>query len=599
MLKYGKCCILAAMQNNNKATFRFFVQQTLREKWLWIAKFSAALASVIADVFVVIYFGQFFDILASEGTKAELTTQLFWTLGIIMAFEFVIVFGWRVAGYINNIFQPKVIASISNDCFKYIHKHSYRFFTNRFTGALVKKVNKLTRSFENIEDKFFWDMIPMALRVIGITGVLFYIHFLLGALILVWTVIFVVANYFAALYKFKFDLAASNAETKITGQLADTIANSTNVKLFAAHRFEFAKFKSLTERWRKKTKTAWDITDHIELAQGLFMVFLEFVILYASIILWAEGTIGIAGFFIIQTYIFELFHQLWNFGRNVREIYESLADAEEMIEILEKDHEIVDHEDAADLKVLSGKIEFDKVKFRYEKGEAAVIKNLSFKIKPGEKIALIGPSGGGKSTIVKLLLRLFEIQQGKISIDGQNIQKVTRDSLRQGITLVPQDPILFHRSLAENIRYGRRNASMEEVIAAAKMAHCHEFIKKFPNDYQTFVGERGVKLSGGQKQRIAIARAILANPKILVLDEATSSLDSESETIIQHALDNLIKNKTTLIIAHRLSTIMQADRIFVLKDGQIVEEGSHADLVNKKSGLYKKLWDLQVGGYIE
>ena len=214
-------------------------------------------------------------------------------------------------------------------------------------------------------------------------------------------------------------------------------------------------------------------------------------------------------------------------------------------------------------------------------------------------MALIGPSGGGKSTITKLLLRLFDVQRGQILIDGQNIKSVTQDSLRRNVSLVPQDPILFHRTLAENIRYGARNASMQEVIAAAKMAHCHEFISKFPKAYKTFVGERGVKLSGGQRQRIAIARAILANPQILILDEATSSLDSESESIIQDALDRLAKNKTTLIIAHRLSTIMKADRIFVLKDGEIVEEGHHSDLINKKSGLYKRLWDLQVGGYID
>jgi ATP-binding cassette subfamily B protein len=268
--------------------------------------------------------------------------------------------------------------------------------------------------------------------------------------------------------------------------------------------------------------------------------------------------------------------------------------------ILDEEHEVKDSLGAKNLKINAGKVEFDKVSFSYNKAkEESVIKNLSFKVKPGEKVALIGPSGGGKSTLTKLILRLFDIKKGSILIDGQDISKVTQDSLRRQIALVPQDPILFHRTLRENIRYANQHVSDEELIAASKMAHCHEFIKKLPHGYDTHVGERGIKLSGGQRQRVAIARAILSQAKILILDEATSSLDSESEKLIQDALKNLIKNKTTFIIAHRLSTIMNVDRIFVLENGRIIEEGTHADLVSKESGLYKKLWNLQVGGYLE
>ncbi|EKD93937.1 MAG: ABC transporter related protein [uncultured bacterium] len=235
--------------------------------------------------------------------------------------------------------------------------------------------------------------------------------------------------------------------------------------------------------------------------------------------------------------------------------------------------------------------------FGYE-SESGVIQKFSFKLNPSEKVALIGPSGGGKSTLTKLMLRLFDVDKGKILIDGQDISKVTQDSLRGQIALVPQDPILFHRSLEENIRYGRLEASAEEIRAAAHLAHCHEFIEQMPKKYATVVGERGVKLSGGERQRIAIARAILANSKILILDEATSSLDSESEKLIQDALKNLMKNKTTFVIAHRLSTIVSMDRILVLEEGKIVEEGSHRVLIRKKGGLYRKLWELQGGGYL-
>ena len=335
---------------------------------------------------------------------------------------------------------------------------------------------------------------------------------------------------------------------------------------------------------------------HIELGQAFFMVLIELIVMYISIKLWPKDLISIGDFVLIIVYVFEIFHQLWNFGRMVRDIFRNLADAEEMTEILMLEPEVKDHTNKK-IQVRHGKIEFQEVNFAYNQNEE-VISNMNLTIKPSEKIALIGPSGGGKSTIVKLLLRLFDTTDGQILIDGQDISAFTQDSLHEQITLVPQDPILFHRTLIENIRYGRRDATDKEVIAAAKLAHCHEFINQFKDGYHTYVGERGVKLSGGQRQRVAIARAILSNSKILILDEATSSLDSEAETLIQDALENLIKNKTTIIIAHRLSTIMKTDRILVLKNGAIVEEGTHADLVDKSNSLYKKLWDLQVGGYL-
>jgi len=328
------------------------------------------------------------------------------------------------------------------------------------------------------------------------------------------------------------------------------------------------------------------------------MVGLEFIIIYLAIKLWVAGTIQTGDFFIIQAYLLETFHQLWNFGRVIRDIYERLADAEEMILILNQPIEINDNSKAKKLKVTQGEIEFQNVSFSYNKNRK-IINDLSFKIKPSEKIAIIGPSGGGKSTIIKLILRLFDIKSGQILIDNQNIQLVTQNSLRSQITLVPQDPILFHRTLFENIQYGNLKASKQEVLAAAKLAYCNEFIEKFPKKYETLVGERGVKLSGGERQRIAIARAILANSPILILDEATSSLDSESEHLIQKALKNLLKNKTSIIIAHRLSTIQEADRILVVKNGQIIEQGSHAEIIQKENGTYKKLWNLQVGGYLK
>jgi len=267
-----------------------------------------------------------------------------------------------------------------------------------------------------------------------------------------------------------------------------------------------------------------------------------------------------------------------------------------MTEVLLEPHEVRDAPNAKILKPGSGEIEFKNVGFAYHKG-ADIFKNFNLKLQPGERVALIGPSGGGKSTITKLLLRFHDIQSGEILIDGQNIAEVTQDSLRDNLAMVPQDPILFHRTLMENIRYGKFNANDAEVIAAAKAAHAHEFIMASQHGYKTFVGERGIKLSGGQRQRVAIARAILKNAPILILDEATSSLDSESESYIQEALKTLMDNKTVIVIAHRLSTIGQMDKIIVLENGKITEQGKHAELLKAKEGTYQRLWQIQAGGF--
>ena len=345
-------------------------------------------------------------------------------------------------------------------------------------------------------------------------------------------------------------------------------------------------------------KFTWNLENYFEALQGFLMIGLEIGIFYLGIRLWEQGSFTVGDFVLLQSYILIVFMKIWDFGRVMRHLYRDLADAEEMTEILETSHEIVDSHDAKDLKVAKGEIEFSDVVFSYRKTRK-IFSKFNLKIKPNERVALVGPSGSGKSTITRLLLRLHDISGGKILIDGQRIKKVTQDSLWRNISLVPQDPILFHRTLMENIRYGKTDATDEEVFEAARLAYCHEFISEFPEGYDTYVGERGVKLSGGERQRVVIARAILRNAPILVLDEATSSLDSGSENLIQNALDNLMKDKTVIVIAHRLSTIMKMDRIVVIDKGDIVEEGTHTALLKKRGGVYKKLWELQAGGFIE
>jgi ATP-binding cassette subfamily B protein len=299
---------------------------------------------------------------------------------------------------------------------------------------------------------------------------------------------------------------------------------------------------------------------------------------------------------LLQNYLVRLIENLWSFGDIVRVYYESFADANGMVIILSTPYDVKD-KGREKLKDAKGEVVFDSVNYIYENNNSKILDNFSLVIPAGQKIALIGSSGAGKTTFVRLLLRLFNISSGKITIDGVDISKITQENLREKISFVPQDPVLFHRTLMENIRYGRRDATDEEVKIAAHLAHCDDFIDELPNGYDTYVGERGVKLSGGERQRVAIARAILKNAPILILDEATSALDSHSESLIKDAFHNLMKNKTTIVIAHRLSTIREMDRILVLSKGKIIEDGTHDDLIETKNGLYKKLWELQAGGF--
>lgn len=326
------------------------------------------------------------------------------------------------------------------------------------------------------------------------------------------------------------------------------------------------------------------------------MIVTEIGLLYVTIRLWQAGEVTIGDFALVQAYLIAASHQLWGFNRTIRGIYEAIADASEMVEIMQTPYDVKDPLVPKPLTITNAEVSLTNVLFNFNETRT-VLPDLSITISGGERVAFVGPSGAGKSTIVKLLLRLHDVTSGAITIDGINIAHVRQQELRSAIGFVPQEPVLFHRTLMDNIRYGRMDATDEEVMSAAKQAHCHEFIDQLPEKYQTYVGERGVKLSGGERQRVAIARAILKNAPILILDEATSSLDSESEQYIQEALEVLMKGKTVIVIAHRLSTIMRMDRIVVIEEGRIIDSGTHRELLSKE-GLYKKLWSIQAGGFL-
>lgn len=581
--------------HNTKITLRYFWRASVAH-WPLIAvtSFSVILASSLTAI-TPLYFKKFFDLLA-KGQTPTVVHDLVAVLVIIAILRLAQWAGWRASTFAASYADSRIMTDLADMCFAYLHKHSFSFFADSFSGSLVKKVKWFSKAYETISDRIYWNLIPLVVTLVLVISVLLRRNVWLGLGIFIWLIIFFVVNALFIRFKLKYDIARSEAETKATGFLADTITNQSTIKLFDGYDREVKESTRLNELLRRLRLQTWNFGNYFEATQGFLMIVLEIAIFYLAIQLWHQGKLTIGDFVLIQSYLIYVFNNIWDFGKVFRQIFESLADAEEMTVILETPHEVQDTLNAKPLKVTDGQVDFTKVDFNYH-STRIILKDFSLRIKPHERLAIVGPSGAGKTTMVKLLLRMHDVTGGHILIDGQDIAHVTQTSQRQQISLVPQDPILFHRSLEENIRYGKSDATHEEVVAAAKSAHCDEFISTLPEGYDTKVGERGVKLSSGERQRVAIARAILYNAPILILDEATSSLDSESERLIQDALDHLMKGKTVIAIAHRLSTIKKMDRIIVIESGKIREEGSHDELI-KQSGMYTNLWQLQAGGFI-
>ncbi len=546
-------------KNYSSKTFKIYWQHAKKYPIAVTSLGIFTLVGLAAQLYMPFLYKDFFNVLGQNVRTPAVAATLLSIVASVLLYNFINWIANRVIFFVNDYFESSAMRDITNTCFAYLHDHSFNFFSSNFSGSLQRKVNRFSRSFEDIADLIIWEATPSILRVLVVIVVLLIAYPKLGIAVLVWSILHTVFNYYFTLYKLRQDLQKSEIDTKLSGYLADTISNNTNIKLFTNLEMEKAGYGSLAQKWFLITRKAWDLDAISYGIQGFFMVLMEFFVFYIGLHLWQEGKFQIGDFVFMQSYVILTFNTVWNFSRYLKRFYEAMSDANEMTEILETPHEVQDKSGAAQLAVTTGEVKFRDVAYSYYTG-TSIYENFNLKIAGGEKVALIGPSGGGKSTFVKLLLRFHDLTSGQILIDGQDIASVTQDSLRRNVSLVPQDPILFHRSIMENIRYAKPDATDAEVLEAARLAHCHEFINGFPDKYETFVGERGIKLSGGERQRVAIARAILKNAPILVLDEATSSLDSESERLIQDALDTLMAHKTVIVIAHRLSTVMQMDR---------------------------------------
>ena len=433
------------MKDNTRKTFKTYWQYARHYRLAGFLLVFFIAAAAVTAVVIPLFFKDFFDALAS-GQPVEVVSQsLISILVVIAILNLVEWLFWRAATFLDSYFLPKVMADLSNHCFAYLHRHSFSYFNNNFVGSLVKRVKWFVNAFRIITDKILWHLLPLTIHITIIDFVLFQKNAFLGLAVLIWVVIFLAINWAFTKYKLRYDIKRSEAETETTAVLADTITNHTNVMLFNGYRRELSRFAQVTEVLRRLQRFTWNLGNIIEAVQGFLIIVLEIGVFYGAIKLWQRGILTVGDFVLIQTYLLNIFMRIWDFGRVVREIYEHLADAEEMTVILNTPHDIVDVVDAQELKVPAGRIEFKKVTFNYH-ATRSVLKNFSLAVKPSERLALIGPSGAGKTTVVKLLLRMHDVTAGQILIDGQDIAKVTQESLWHSVSLVPQDPILFHQT---------------------------------------------------------------------------------------------------------------------------------------------------------
>lgn len=586
--------------NVTKRTLHYFWQEIKKYKWLSLGFFILSPAVIfIRNVLSVFVFADIIDKVSSGLTEEQVFTIVLPEVLIYLAIAIInsLLFE-KLRLYCCWKMELLSMRDLDNMSFTTVCEQSMQFHNDRFSGSIVSQTNKLVRAFERFMDVVIWDLLPILTYVVCVTVILWQRTPLFTCIILAVVGIYTLfsALSFKKIADYSEEESADTA--KKTGQLSDSVSNITSVKSYAKEKYEQHRYNGFVNRWLKTSCKLMRATIKRDLLFSIAIMGLTAALLFFLM----TGTIwfgfSVSTLVLIVTYSETLLGDLYDITHIFKNINSSLGDARDMVRILDMPDEVVDAPGAKKLVIKNSEIVFNNITFRHHEAKEKIFKDFSLTIKPGERIGLVGVSGSGKTTLTRLLLRFADVDAGTILIDGQDIKNVTQNSLRENIAYVPQETALFHRSIADNIAYANPDASKAEILRASKLANVEGFIKDLPNGYDTLVGERGIKLSGGQRQRIAIARAILKNAPILVLDEATSALDSESEALIQEALNNLMENRTAIVIAHRLSTVANLDRIVVLKDGKIIEEGSHKQLLKKK-GNYYKLWSRQSGAFLE
>ena len=506
--------------------------------------------------------------------------------------------GWRIALYTAWTFEVRGMRSLYERILNHLTRQSISFHSDRFSGSLVSQTNKLTSAFETFWDTVIWQIVPVATTVVAAVAITAFILPWYALFLLLMSLTFVGFVVFSARTMERLNVVESQASTRMTGFLADVMTNISAVKAAGAEAAESATAGQLARRWEGSALSVMRAFLGYSTGFSTLTTVTNTGAVVAAVVASEQHYISVAAVYLATTYTLTVTSQLWEVTQVMRNYNRVLGDAHDMVEILGLEPTVADQTGAV-LQPGPGAVSFEHLRFTHEgAGGDALFQDFTLHIAPGEKIGLVGHSGSGKTTLVRLLLRFADVDAGSVRVDGQDLRSVTGASLRRSIAYVAQEPLLFHRSIAENIAYGRPEATEAQVRAAAERASADEFVERLPDGYRTLVGERGVKLSGGQRQRIAIARAVLQEASILVLDEATSALDSESEVHIQAALAEAMRGRTTIVIAHRLSTVQAMDRIVVLADGRIVEQGTHEQLL-AAGRVYAGLWAHQSGGFLQ
>jgi len=576
---------------------RFF-WHFVRQQWLgFLILLICFLMWPISETASPYFIKRIIDAVTTAGHNRNEITNLLTPVIIQLVILWVLVeVAFRTYDYLYASIYPVFRARVRMEMVDYAKLHSSRYFADNFAGSIASKINQLPISMEYIMFFFTAIFIPVMVAFAISFFMLWRIDHDFTYILLGWFLLHMGLNYIGAHVIAKYSEAHAESLTKLNGKIVDGFTNIMNIKLFAREGFERRYLQKYQDIEVRKSRATMIYTFRFKAVLGFISMVTTLAWWLAAIWSWYEKRIGLGDLALILGLLRGIGGLAWYFGEQLTYFFDHIGNCRQALTLVNRVHEVQDNPGAKPLLVTHGEITFEKVKFSYSP-RRHIFTDKTLTINPGEKTGLVGFSGSGKTTFVNLILRFYDIEGGRITIDGQDIAEVTQESLRAQIAMIPQDATLFHRTLMENIRYGRPEASDTEIIAASKQAHCHEFITELKDGYDSLVGERGVKLSGGQRQRIAVARAILKNAPILILDEATSSLDSITEKYIQESLDKLIRGRTTIVIAHRLSTLIGMDRILVFDRGKIIEDGVHGALIAKK-GHYQKLWNMQAGGFL-
>ncbi|MET0181960.1 MAG: ABC transporter ATP-binding protein [Caulobacterales bacterium] len=584
---------LAPLRARPKDIALYIIRRWLSQpKYLW-AFLALYVFAVACDLALPVLSASLIDALSRGPGEGRDQVVFYYAVFAGVAFCFYFVRNFAVRFWIP--LAARNMRDIVNSGFRDVQRFSSDWHSNNFAGATVRRVSRAMNAYDIISDTMVWFVLPAIIVLTGVTTLTAMRWPLIGLFVFSTIVVMFVFNYWAAAVYLRVNYAeTNNADTRIGAALADAVGANASVKAFGAETREEGRLNTVVEDWRKKAELLWVKGTNTWIAQNVLLYILQIGLLGLVVREWLNGraTAGDAAFAITSYFLVSGY--LRQIGESVRNLQRGFADISDVVAYQAQASEVVDPPSGRVFAPGAGRITFDKVTFRYRTQPEPLYRDFTLDITPGETVALVGPTGSGKSTFVKLVTRLYDADSGVIRIDGQDVREVTQASLRGALAIVPQDPALFHRSLRENISYARPEATLDEVMEAARKARAHDFIAKLPKFYDTEVGERGVKLSGGERQRVALARAFLADAPILILDEATSSLDVETERDVQEAMAELKEGRTTIVIAHRLSTIRQADRILVFDQGRIVEQGKHLDLI-EGGGLYAKLHALSVG----